>query len=66
MHICSDKHDEVCYAGWSCPCCVLLEQVANLLRKNDDLSGECGDLEEALREELEVKKDVQIQQITPK
>lgn len=30
MNLCNSGHEEVCYAGWGCPACALLEKIEEL------------------------------------
>lgn len=51
MDICSNKHDEVCYTGKSCPVCRVIEEKDELVKeltlyavKIDSLNGQVNDL----------------------
>ena len=57
MDICSDGHDEVCYVGRGCPCCLLLEEIDNARKAlsvsnlaYDDLKYQRDELKDLLEE----------------
>jgi cell division protein FtsB len=53
MHLCSRRHEEVCYEGKYCPVCELLDQVEQFERENSDLRL----MIEALEKEIEKVED---------
>lgn len=56
MNLCSEDHDEICYAGRDCPCCKIIE---NKDQEISDLDDEVTDLKSqvaALESELEDKE----------
>lgn len=61
MRLCSDDHGEVCYEGYTCPACELVNQtealkedIAGLKNEIDDLNGTVHSLESEI-ESLESK-----------
>lgn len=37
MNLCSAGHDEVCFEGRNCPCCLLLDVIAGLEKDLENL-----------------------------
>jgi len=47
MNLCSDRHDEVCYAVRFCPVCESREEIGRLERETEALRDEIRELKEA-------------------
>lgn len=62
MNLCSDKHDEICYEGRTCPLCTIREdlekEIEDLKKAVEDLEKE-GEVKDNKIEELQALIDTE-------